>query len=170
MDQRFNFPSTVAVKIVVKKGDQILLLKEPKTNEWMPGRLGLPGGKLFLNESITAALERKIKTEISLEIEVKGLIKIINILMPEKNVYHLIFIADYRSGEIYINRTESSDLDWYSKYDVAKLSVDNYAEFYNAEILEEVFKNQYQLIPLKTILIQDNRQEDIMDWMERGST
>lgn len=169
MDQKYNYPSIVAVKIIVKKNDQILLLREPETNEWMPCRLGLPGGKLLLNESIQSALERKIKTEIGLEVEVKGLIKIIDILMPKKNIYHLIFLADYENGEIGNNKTESNDLKWYSKNNMAKFNVDDCAEFYNAEILKEVFEDKYKLIPLETMLVQDNRQADIMEWMEKGN-
>lgn len=170
MDQRFDFPSVVAVKIIVKKDDKVLLIREPETNEWMPGRLSLPGGKLLLNESIFTALERKIKTEIGLEIDIKGLTKIINILMPEKNVYHLIFLADYKNGEIDSNKTESNELVWYSKDDIMKFDIDEYAEFYNPEILKGVFENQCELIPLSAILIQDNHQKNIMEWMNKGNS
>ena len=169
MDQKYDYPTIVAVKIIVKKDDQVLLLREPETNEWMPGRLGIPGGKLLLNESILSALERKIKTEIGLEVEVKGLIKIIDILMPKKNVYHLIFLADYLSGKIGDIKTESGDVAWYSQDDIAKFNVDDYSEFYNADILTEIFEDKYQLIPSDAILIQDNRQKGVVEWMEKGN-
>jgi ADP-ribose pyrophosphatase YjhB (NUDIX family) len=74
MGKRFDYPSVIAVKIIVKKSDQALLIREPETNEWMPGRFGLPGGKLILNESLPQVIERKIKTEVGLEIEIKGLV------------------------------------------------------------------------------------------------
>lgn len=170
MDQRYDYPSVVAVKIVVKKSDRVLLIREPGTNEWMPNRLSLPGGKLLLNESILSAIERKIKTEVGLEVEAKGLIKIVDILMPEKNVYHLIILAEYLNGEIGETETESSDIVWYNKDDIAKFNVDDYAEFYNADLLKEVFEGKYQLISLNSIQVQDNREGDVMKWMEKGNT
>lgn len=170
MDKRYDYPSIVAVKIVVKQDDTVLLIREPETNEWMPGRLNLPGGKLFLNESILEALERKIKTEVGLEVETKGLIKIVDILMPEKNVFHLVFLAEYRNGEIGDTETESSDIAWYNKDDIAKFDINDYGEYYIAQILREVFDGKLQLIPPNSIKVQDNRQKDIMEWMQKDNT
>ena len=170
MDARYNYPSVVAVKIVVKKNDKVLLVREPETNEWMPNRLSLPGGKLLLNESINSALKRKIKTEVGLEVEIKGLIKIVDILMPEKNVYHLVFLAEYRNGEIGDVKTESSNTAWYTKNDVFKFNADDYAEYYNAELIKEIFEDKYQLINLNAIFVQDNRNVNITSWMKKGNS
>ena len=35
-DKKYDFHSTICVKIAVQKGDKIFLIKEPETNEWMP--------------------------------------------------------------------------------------------------------------------------------------
>ena len=65
----------------------------------MPGRWGLPGGKYYLHESISEGTQRKIREEAGVACEIKGLFKIVQILMPEKTVYHFVFIADYVSGD-----------------------------------------------------------------------
>lgn len=167
-DQKYDFESTVGIKIIVKKDDKYFLVKEPESNEWMPGRMSLPGGKLLLGESISEGLRRKIETEIGLEIEVLGLIKVMNILMPLKNVYHFVFLAEWQSGEIDLSKIEAENAGWYSKEEVAKFSKDDFAEYYNDQILNEVINENYSIIPLSFVGLQDNRSEDIMSWMKSG--
>ncbi|MCX6812303.1 MAG: NUDIX domain-containing protein [Candidatus Berkelbacteria bacterium] len=168
MDKRFDYPSIVAVKIALKNGDKILLIREPETNDWMPGRLGLPGGKLMLNESLPQAIERKIKTEIGLEIEIKGIVRIVDILMPEKNVYHFVLLADYISGEINTSQTESSEIKWFEQKEIKNLSVDDFTEYYNSEIIKQVLAGNAEIIPMSAIKVQDNREKEVLDWMEKG--
>lgn len=169
MDKRFDYPSIVAIKIIIKKADKILLIREPETNEWMPGRLGLPGGKVMLNESLPQAIERKIRTEIGLEIKLSGLIKIIDILMPEKNVYHCVFQAKYISGEISLGNIEAAEMKWFSADEVEKLGVDDFTEYYNISILKAVLSDKLEIFPIDIISVQDNRQPNILDWMEKGN-
>jgi len=169
MDKRFNFESIVACKIVVKKDGKVLLIREPDANDWMPNRLGLPGGKSILNESIIGTLKRKIELDIGMEIKIKGLIKVLDILMPEKNVYHFIFIADHIDGEIGHKEVEPDDIKWYSVEELNKLGVDDYTEYYNKELLDEIVSENYNLIPIETVKVQDNREGEIMSWMKKGN-
>ncbi len=169
MDKRFDYPSVVAVKIIVKNNDKVLLIREPETNDWMPGRLGLPGGKLMLNESLPEAIERKIQTEIGLEIKLKGLIKIIDILMPEKNVYHFVLLADYVSGEINLDKIEAAEMNWFTTEEIKELSADDFTEFYNGEIIKSVVDGIVEIYPISIIQVQDNREKEILNWMEKGN-
>ena len=170
MDKRFDYPSIVAVKIIVKKDGQVLLIREPETNDWMPGRLGLPGGKLMLNESLPQAIERKIKTEIGLEIEIEGIVKIVDILMPEKNVYHFVLLANYISGDIDTSEVEATEINWYSPMDIEKFDVDDFTEYYNSSIIKSALNGQFEVYPISEILVQDNRQPEILSWMEKGNS
>jgi ADP-ribose pyrophosphatase YjhB (NUDIX family) len=164
----YDFQNIVAIKILVKRNDTILLIREPEYNDWMPNRLGLPGGKPLLNESLSETITRKVKSDIGFEIDVKGIVKIENILMPEKTVYHLILAADYVSGEINTDNTESKDINWYTLQQITKLEKDDFTEYYNDNIIKSYLKNELTLIPMAIIEEQDNRTDEIMQWMQKG--
>jgi 8-oxo-dGTP diphosphatase len=164
----YDYPSIMAVKIVVIREGKILVIREPETNEWMPGRLGLPGGKLLLNETISEATKRKIETEIGLKVEIKGFVNLIDILMPDKNVYHLIVLAEYISGEIGELETESKELSWLGKLDIENLVNDDFTEFYNRELLISLLDDKIIPISLSFVSEQDNCSKEIMEWMEKG--
>jgi ADP-ribose pyrophosphatase YjhB (NUDIX family) len=164
----YDFQNIVAIKILVKRNDTILLIREPEYNDWMPNRLGLPGGKPLLNESLSETITRKFKSDIGFEIDVKGIVKIENILMPEKTVYHLILAADYVSGEINTDNTESKDINWYTLQQITKLEKDDFTEYYNDNIIKSYLKNELTLIPMAIIEEQDNRTDEIMQWMQKG--
>ncbi len=167
--ERYDYPITVASKVIIKRGDSILLTREPSDHTWMPGKLGLPGGKLLLNESIIRGTKRKIKEETGLECKPTGLFKIINILMPEKTVYHFIFIADYFSGKIDLKNLYSADLKWFNKKDIMKLTKDDLTEYYLDEVLQEYFKNATKFIPLNVLKILPSfKDKNIQNWMAQG--
>lgn len=165
----YDFQNIVAIKLLIKNGDKILLIREPEFNEWMPNRLGLPGGKPLLHETLGEALARKIKTEVGLEIHVKGILKIVDIIMPQKTVYHLLLAADYISGKIGEKKTESEDIQWYTRDQISKLSKDDFTEYYNNELINAHLQNQLPIIPLALLHYQDNRSGAVSDWMTKGS-
>ena len=168
--ERYDYPITVASKVIIRKGNSILLTREPLDHTWMPGRLGLPGGKLLLNESILDGTERKIKEETSLKCKPTGLFKIINILMPRKTVYHFIFIADYLSGKVDLKNLYSADLRWFNKEEIMKLTKDDLTEYYLDEVFQEYFKSPNKFISLdilKTLFSFKNK--DIQSWMAKGT-
>lgn len=169
MTTPYDFQNIVAIKFLVKRNDTILLIREPEYNEWMPNRLGLPGGKPLLNESLSETIFRKIKADIGFEINIKGIAKIVNILMPEKTVYHVILAAEYVSGEINTENTESKDIDWYTLQQITGLGKDDFTEFYNDDIIKSYLKNELTIVPFSIIDEQDNRTDEIMQWMQKGS-
>lgn len=169
MTNLYDFQNIVAVKMLIKKDDEVLLVREPEFNDWMPGRLGLPGGKPLLNETLREAMQRKIKTEVGLEIEIRGIVKIIDIIMPQKTVYHILLAAEYVSGEIGIVQTESEDIQWYSRDQIAAMNKDDFTEYYNDEVIKEYLNGTLPIIPLDILHDQDNRSDDISDWMTKGS-
>jgi ADP-ribose pyrophosphatase YjhB (NUDIX family) len=130
--------------------------------------MSLPGGKLFLGETVEDCLKRKIETEIGLEVEVLGLVKILNILMPNKNVYHLVFLAEWKSGEINLTKIEAENAGWYTAQELLSFNKDDYAEYYNDELLKEVVRDKISPIPVSIIQAQDNRTDDISSWMKKG--
>ncbi|HMM62232.1 MAG TPA: NUDIX domain-containing protein [Candidatus Saccharibacteria bacterium] len=169
MSSLYDFKNTVAVKIIVKRGDKVLLIREPDFNDWMPNRLGLPGGKPLVNETLMQTIDRKVKADIGFEIDLKGIVSIENIIMPNSTVYHIILAADHVSGEIDTSITESTDVDWYSADQISKLTKDDFTEYYNDELLKNFLNDELTPMPLDYIYYQDNRSDDITKWMESGS-
>ncbi len=165
MTNLYDYPSTFVVKIIVRKNNQTLLVREPKDNEWMPGRLGLPGGKLLLNETIEEGIRRKIAEEIGFEVAVNGLVTLVDIIMPTKTVYMLIVEAVYVSGEIDTSKTYSQDIRWYSEDEIKALNVDDCTEYY----LPELLQSDFAVVPLSFIHTQDNRDSTIAQWMAKGA-
>lgn len=169
MTSLYDFKNIVAIKILVKRKDTVLLIREPDFNDWMPNRLGLPGGKPLVNETLKQTIERKIKGDIGFEISLMGIVSIENIIMPTSTVYHIILAADYLSGEIDTTITESKNVDWYSADQIYKLTKDDFTEYYNEELLKKFLNNELAPIPLDYINYQDNRSDDISKWMDNGS-
>jgi ADP-ribose pyrophosphatase YjhB (NUDIX family) len=163
----YGFQNVVAIKILVRKDDKILLIREPEFNDWKPNHLGLPGGKPLINESLFETINRKINTEIGLQIDIKGIVKLIDIIMPAKTVYHLVLAADYLSGEIDTNRTESKDINWYSLDQIVELRKSDFTEYYNDEIIRLYLENKLPVYPLNIIDEQDNRDEVVAEWMKK---
>lgn len=168
MSDPYNFQNVVAIKLLIKNGDKVLLVREPEFNEWMPNRLGLPGGKPLLNETLEETLARKIQTEVGLEIQISGIVKIIDIIMPQKTVYHLLLAAEYISGEIGATKTESDDIQWYSHEQILHMSKDDFTEYYNDEFIKLFLTDSLNILPLDLIHYQDNRSNVISDWMAKG--
>ncbi len=169
MQDLYDFQNTIAVKLLVTKGDEVFLVREPEFNDWMPGRLGLPGGKPLLHELLADTIIRKIQTEVGLEIKVRGVVKLVDIIMPQKTVYHIVLAAEYVSGVIDTSTIESDDAAWYTREQLAAMTNDEFTEYYNHTLITNYLNNQSAIVPLDFLLAQDNRQGDVASWMQKGS-
>lgn len=163
----YDYPSVFAVKLLVRRGDSILLVREPEHNEWMPGRLGLPGGKPLEGEFITGTLERKIATEVGFEVKVTGIVKLVNIMMPEKTVYHLVVAADHVHGDIDTSKTESDDVAWYSSEQIQAMTKHDFTEYYNDKLIKGYLDGSLTEVPISFLQTQDNRYGEVALWMEQ---
>jgi 8-oxo-dGTP diphosphatase len=85
----------VGVGGVIFDGSSVLLAKrgqEPAKGTW-----SLPGGAVELGEKVIDALKREIREEISIEIEVGGLVRVLDRILQDEGKrtrYHYI-IVDY---------------------------------------------------------------------------
>lgn len=169
MTSPYDFQNVVAIKILVKREDKVLLIREPEFNDWMPNKLGLPGGKPLINETLRDTISRKAKSEIGFEIAVRGIVRIQNIIMPNYTAYHVILAADHLSGEIDTSNTESKDIAWYGLDEITKLNKDDFTEFYNDKIIKQYLQGELTPIPMSYVTFQDNRSDAIAGWMERST-
>jgi ADP-ribose pyrophosphatase YjhB (NUDIX family) len=165
MKDPYSYPTIVAVKVAIVRNRKVLLLREPPTNEWMPGRLGLPGGKPTLTEFLRDTIERKIRTEVGFKVEVLGIGRIVNIVQTASTVYHFVLVARHTLGEIDLSKTEAKELGWYGLDKITKMPARNFTEFYQKSFLREVLECKLKLAPLEMILPQDNRRKQIQEWM-----
>ena len=92
-----EYPETpiIAVGGVIFHGQSVLLVKrnqEPGIGQW-----SLPGGVVELGETLTDALRREIYEEVSIKIEIGGLIRLLDRIMydQDKRIRFHYVIADY---------------------------------------------------------------------------
>ena len=102
--------------VVIMKEGKILILKRSKTDEWMPGHYGLPGGKLDPGENLEEAACRECKEEINLNISPKDLKFLPKI---SKNSNHAFFLTTKFTG---MPKTdfEHDDFQWINPNDLSK--------------------------------------------------
>lgn len=92
----------IGVGVVVFKGDRVLLIRRGK--DPMRGRWSLPGGRQRLGETVRAAARREVREEAGIEIEIAGLLDVIDSLTHDADggvAYHytlIDFVAAWRGG------------------------------------------------------------------------
>lgn len=94
---RREYPEAPIVGVggIIFKGDTVLIVKraqEPGNGEW-----SLPGGAVELGETLSHALKREILEEVSIDIEVGGLVRVLDRIVhdPQKRVQYHYVIIDY---------------------------------------------------------------------------
>lgn len=94
----------IGVGVVVFKGDRVLLIRRGK--DPMRGRWSLPGGRQRLGETVRAAARREVREEAGIEIEIAGLLDVIDSLTHDADggvAYHytlIDFVAVWRDGAL----------------------------------------------------------------------
>jgi 8-oxo-dGTP diphosphatase len=121
---------------VIRRGDKILLGvrgKEPNKGKWV-----LPGGGVKFLEPLHSALKREILEEIGIEIEIKDLIGVYEIINPPDEHRVIIYwLATYQSGEI---RPSSDILDakFFSREEIQSLIENSETTEIVAKVLKDI--------------------------------
>lgn len=168
-DERYEYNKINAIKVIVQDKDHVLLVREPLTNEWMPGHWGLPGGKPFASESLLEAYERKIAGELGVKLELKGLFQIVELLIESRTVLMFVVAASYLGGEL---SGESSEYRWITREELQKMDISEFTEYYNKEMLLAFLSNPENVFPVELIrtypYFKMADEPDYQKWKESG--
>jgi ADP-ribose pyrophosphatase YjhB (NUDIX family) len=160
-DPRFQFERIIVTKALIENSEgEVLLLKEPETNAWMPGKWGLPGGKPFKEESIKDAFQRKTKEELGLSLEPKGIFRIEELILKERTVLMFILVAQMSEGEI---SGAADEYNWVDKTDVEKMSVDMFTEYYIKDLVGQYLEGERKTLSLSLIKSWDFQELEKVD-------
>ncbi len=112
------------VKILLKKGNSFLILKNNKKdlNDLKVGWES-PGGHLEESEDIEQALSRELKEETGLT-DIKVLCPIHSFLFypgQENSLGGVIYLAEYVSGEVYLDQKEHCRHKWATLSEIEQL-------------------------------------------------
>lgn len=120
----YSIKTHFLVKILLKKGDSFLILKNNKKD---PNNLKVgwesPGGHLEENEDIEQALFRELKEETGL-IDIKILCPIHSFLFypgKENSLAGVIYLAEYITGDIYLDNNEHCIYKWATLDEIEQL-------------------------------------------------
>lgn len=102
-----------AAVVILDDKDRLLLLKRSMKSGWMPGKWGLPGGKVESGETSEEGAARETKEETGLI--VSGLELLPSFSAKEVDIYR----ADSYSGEVVID-FEHDEYEWLSREQVNK--------------------------------------------------
>ncbi len=125
-DRRYPARPIVGVGTVVLDGDMVLMIqrgKPPRQGSW-----SLPGGAQELGETIREAARREVREETGLEIEIIGLIDVVDSVRPDaddKIEYHytLIDVAGHAVGGTLMAGGDAQDCRWFTRPEIDAMDI-----------------------------------------------
>ena len=140
MSRSYPAAPLVGVGVVIyNERKQVVLIKrgnEPKKGLW-----AIPGGNVELGEQVSETAIREIKEECNIDIELKDLLGVVDLILKDKNgkvQYHYIlidYLAKYRSGFLKPG-SDVLEAEWYFQHQLEKLDIPEVT----LKILEKAFK------------------------------
>jgi 8-oxo-dGTP diphosphatase len=127
---------TSVVAVILNEDNEVLLTRRkvpPFQGEWV-----MPGGKIDLGEPIVKALQREVREEVGLRVEVEDLVDVFEHVTPGNDNYHFIilyYLCRPLSREIAHNHHEVEEVRWVSQDDLSAYKMPDGTSF----ILGKVF-------------------------------
>lgn len=90
----------VAVKAIVKKNDEYLILHKSESEDINPKEVDIPGGRVEFGEKVEDALLRELKEETGLDIEILKPTRTWGFVKDELHLIGITFLANYKKGEV----------------------------------------------------------------------
>ena len=109
----------IVVGVCVVEEGKVLMVQEAQ--EKCYGQWNFPAGHLDPNEDILIAAKREAKEETGFDVELIGLLPIINYAGKEDRLIRISFMAKRVSGEINYDKNEILDVKWFSFEELEKI-------------------------------------------------
>lgn len=111
----------VAVHALISEGNNILLLKRSKDDDYQPGLWDIPGGTVEFGETIECALQREIMEEVGLQVEHISPLYIYtnNSELPQRQTFQIVMKCNLINDKNIRLNHEHSEYKWI-KYDDLK--------------------------------------------------
>jgi len=111
---------TAGIHVLIKKGDQYLVIRRSEADDEDKGAWDLPGGGIDFGEQPQEAAQRETKEEAGVDIKVGQAISYLAI--PYKGMWSIEFIVEgeYLSGEVKLSE-EHDDYKWVLKEELTSI-------------------------------------------------
>ena len=103
---------------IIEKDGKFLLVQE--ANQHFFGKWNIPAGNLDCNETIFEGAKREIFEECGCNVELSGILRLGNTLIPDNNVVTIIFSTKLIEENIKFNSDEILDVKWFSYEEIVK--------------------------------------------------
>ncbi|MBI2048158.1 MAG: NUDIX domain-containing protein [Parcubacteria group bacterium] len=126
MENKDNYLHEIAITAIIVKEEKYLITRRAKTKKKFPGRWTVPGGRLEVSDYqnlpkdteyhwyniVGKTLRREVREEVGLEIENVDYLTSITMLVGDHPTLILSYMADYKSGEIMLQKEELDEYKW----------------------------------------------------------
>jgi 8-oxo-dGTP diphosphatase len=89
--------------LIINNQKELLLTQRAKTKKYLPNKWHIPGGKVEQDESLSTALEREIKEELSLTVLKKKRLSSTFVYQEGKDLYCTKFYFIETNGKVKLN-------------------------------------------------------------------
>lgn len=116
----------VAVEGVIEKDGKILITQRSFERPHAPGEWEILTGRVNQGETFEEAVQREVKEEVGLEINVLQPFNTFHFYRGPEKVEHLgvSFLCKYKSGEIILDKNEQIDYKWATQNEALNLIKD----------------------------------------------
>jgi 8-oxo-dGTP diphosphatase len=113
----------IAAHALIKKGNKYLVTKRSLQNDYMPMKWDIPGGTVEPGETIENALNREVKEETGITINVGCPLYIYTNFdnFPVRQTFQSIYLCKFIQGEIILNPQEHDQYYWLEKKDLYEI-------------------------------------------------
>lgn len=134
---------------IIEKDGKFLLVQENK--EVCKGMWNIPAGRLEENESVLEGAKREIYEETGCEVEITGVLEIVNEVIENVNAICFFFDTKIINEKIKVNEKEISDAQWFTYEEILNMKDKLRANGYFLSTIENKINNK--IYPIEIINI-----------------
>lgn len=127
---------------ILEKDGKFLLVQENKTI--CKGKWNLPAGGLDRNESLIEGAKREIYEETGCEVEITGILEIVNEILEGMNIVCFFFDTKIISENIKADGEEISNVKWFTYEEIINMKDQLRADGYFLSTIKNKIDNKIQ--------------------------